>query len=185
VTVYALEPVSLPDGSFSPEWFDDERYLWDDGRLHRVAPIAVDWVSPQLILHRPERAATPVLFNPNAFAVSEDLRRKLARFEEIEFLPIELGVGTYYVVHVTASVEVPARAVVRRGEPHGGNIILVEAFPRQTEVAHAFFRFSQPADSAAGRAGFSVRSIFVNKVGAKAVAEVAGDYLQAVPIPDA
>ena len=68
MTCFELVPKSLPDGSFAASWFDDEAFLWDDDRLRKPLPIGDAWIAPSLLLARGE--ATPVLFNPNAIALS-------------------------------------------------------------------------------------------------------------------
>ena len=107
MSVFEVQPTSLPNGEFAAAWFDDESALWDDDRLHKARSLIEEWRAPSLRLFRPERGATDVLFNPNALAVSERVREELRRFSEVEFLPIAIeDCGTaFFVVHVTVAVE--------------------------------------------------------------------------------
>lgn len=182
-TVYEVAPVSLLTGEFAAAWFDDEERLWDDDRLHKPQPILAEWQAPVLLLHRPERGATEVLFNPNAYAVSSGVREFLAEFPEIEFLPVQIADhGTFFLLHVVACCTPPMGCVMRKAAGPSGNILEVKAFPAGFVPRHAFFRLSQPPNSAAGRAGYCTQHIFANAEGARALEAACGSYLSACRI---
>jgi hypothetical protein len=170
MAVYELHPASKPDGSFAAAWFDDEACLWNDGRLSSVTSLAASWQAPSLKLHRPEAGATPVLFNPNALAVSEGAKGELASFAGVEFLPVHVeGHGVFYVLHVTAAIELPVGSKARIAPAPSGNIVQVEAFPPSFEPEFPFFRVLQPVGSAARRIAASTRAIYLSSIGARAV----------------
>ncbi len=184
--VFRLSIVSEPDGTFAPAWFDDEACLWNDERLITPAPLASTWQPQALRLHRPAEGATPVLFNPNAIAVSRAIRDQLAPFSEIELLPLHIeNHGEYYILHVTASVELPQGCKVRFGAPPSGNIVELFAFPRGYQPPFAFFRVMNPEGSAARRIAATELSIFMSSAGAQAIAQAAAGYLVASEMPAA
>src|SRR5262245_41675172 len=125
MTVCKLRPASTPEGRFAATWFDDERLLWDEERLHKPQPLLATWKAPSLRLLEPQ--ATPVLFNPNALAVCAEVRDALAEFTEIEFLPIEAA-GTFFIMHVVTALEAPPGCSLRRSSP-SENIVELRAFP--------------------------------------------------------
>ncbi|MBL8380397.1 MAG: hypothetical protein JNM79_21185 [Burkholderiales bacterium] len=177
---FELVAMSRTDGSFAAAWFDDEACVWDDARLSQPTPVLGEWEAPRLRLRRPEFGATAVLFNPNAYAVSQGARDELSHYAELEFLPVRIeGRGVYYLLHVTAAVELPEGSSARVAEPPSGNIVQIHSFPAAYEPSTAFFRVLQPQGSAARRVGATVRQVYVSSIGAKAVASVAGNYLVA------
>jgi hypothetical protein len=177
--IYEIKPVSLPNGEFAAAWFDDERRLWEDDRLHRADPIALKWQPPTLTLPRSERDVTDVLFNPNAYAVSANVRNALGNFPEIEFLPIAIGKDTYFILHVLASFAPPSGCDLRRAPPPSENIIELFAFPAGYAAQADFFRVLQPKDSAAGAARCCTRAIYASPTGARAIEGSCGRYLWA------
>jgi hypothetical protein len=181
MTVFEIKPSSLSNGELAAAWFDNEQRIWDDPRLHRVGSLAGDWDSPPFKLFRvAERGVTDVLFNPNALAVSSRVREELRPFSELEFLPIAVeGCGPFFVVHVTATVEVSVGFSTRRASPPSGNIVELSEFPPGYVPPTSFFRVRQPADSSGGRAGYCLRAIYANETGAAAVEAACGAYLSA------
>jgi hypothetical protein len=178
MSVFEIKPSSLPSGELAVAWFDDEPRLWDDERLHKVGALAGEWHAPRFRLFRAERGVTDVLFNPNALAVSAPVREALRRFSEIEFLPIAIeGCGSFFVVHVTATVEVTPGFSVRRAPPPSGNVVELSEFPVGYAPSTAFFRVRQPADSAGGREGYCLRAMYANDEGAGALEAACGAYL--------
>lgn len=184
MTVFEIKPASKADGSFAAAWFDDDAYLWDDDRLSSAVPLAEAWAAPSLKLHRPKREATAVLFNPKALAVSDAVKDALAPFTELEFLPVRIeGNGDFYIMHVTATVELPAGSKARMAPPPSGNIVQIEGFPRSFEPEYAFFRVLQPVGSAAHRIGATTRTIYASIVGAQAIEAFTGGYLAVSALP--
>lgn len=182
MTVFKLQVRSLPDGTVAPTWFDDDKLLWDDDRLHKAEPTLAKWQAPRLRLFG--RRPTPVLFNPNAFAVSKEVRAALDRFAEIEFLPVRIeGFETYFVMHVVAAVAPPDHCSLRRA-PVSKNIVELFSFPSGHAPMTDLFRVMQPQDSAAGRAGFCMSTIYASPVGAQSVMTACQDYLEAVDVTD-
>jgi hypothetical protein len=182
VTIFKLCPVSLPNGDFASTWFDDEELLWGNERLHKPQPLLATWQVPTLRLLKP--CPTPVLFNPNAFAVSDEVRLSLAHFAEIEFLPIEVvGFGTFFVVHVTRTLPLPDGSSVRQS-PVSKNIVELFAFPKGYIPPADFFRVAQPEHSAAGSAGFCMNTIYASTAGAGALLATTKGYLAAVGVDD-
>jgi hypothetical protein len=180
MSVFELRLVSLPDGKFAATWFDDERFLWDDERLHKAEPVIVKWQAPRLQLLEPR--PTPVLFNPKAFAVSKEVRAALAHFPEVEFLPIEIaGFGTFFIMHVVAAVMAPECCSLRRS-PVSKNIVQLYGFPPTYTPSADLFRVAQPDDSAAGRTGFCVSPIYASARGAQSVVAACRGYLRAVNV---
>lgn len=179
MAVFEVRPVSLPNGDFSTAWFDDERLLWKDDRLKTFHSLAGNWNSPKLLLHRPERGATAVLFNPNGFAVSEKVRDALASFPEIEFLPVEIADhGIFFMLHVVACY-VPPDGCSLRKSPISRNIVELLAFPAEYEPKLDFFRVLQPQDSAAGPGGHCLRAVYASARGAQAIESACRGYLEA------
>lgn len=175
MSIFEIKPSSLPGGEFASPWFDDEKRLWDDERLHKVGALASEWESPRLKLFFAERGVADVLFNPNAIAVSARVREALRRFSEVEFLPTSVeGCPPFFVVHVTSTVEVSIGFGLRRAPPPSGNIVELLEFPIGYAPPSAFFRVRQPVDSAGGRAGYCLRRIYANEDGARAVEAVSG-----------
>jgi hypothetical protein len=124
-----------------------------------------------------------VLYNPHGLAVSTRVREELRHFSEIEFLPVAVeGCGTFFLMHVTATVEVSPGFSVRRVTPPSGNVVELFEFPVGYVPSTAFFRVRQPADSAAGRAGYCLRRIYANEEGAGAIGASCGAYLDAPPL---
>lgn len=182
--VFEICPVSLANGDFAAAWFHDERCLWEDPDLFKAVRLSTRWNTPDLQLHRPERGATAVLFNPHAYAVSQGAKDELAQFPELEFLPVQIrDHGTFFVLNVVASCELPAGSGARIPGAPGYNIVDIQTFPASFEPSLAFFRVRQPPDSAAGRAGFCVRSIYTNSKGASAIVALAGSFLSAIEKP--
>lgn len=70
MVIYRIKPASLPNGQFAAAWFDDAAYLWNDERLRKQDRLLEKWEPPNLKLGDPSFTSTPVLFNPNALAVS-------------------------------------------------------------------------------------------------------------------
>jgi hypothetical protein len=186
MALFELRPVSRPDGSFAAAWFDDETCLWNDDRLSSPSALERKWVAPSLKLHRPEIGATPILFNPNALAVPERVKDELSSFSELEFLPVHIeGHGVFYVLHVTAAIELPAGCKARVAPAPSGNIVQIEAFPRSFEPEFSFFRILQPLGSAARRVGASTRAVYLSESGARAIAASASGYLVASEVSGA
>ena len=182
MTIFKLRPVSLPGGDFAPTWFDNEKLLWDDELLHKPHPLLAMWQVPILRLLNP--TPTPVLFNPNAFAVSEAVRLSLAHFPEIEFLPIEVtGFGVFFVVHVTRALPLPDGSSVRQS-PISKNIVELFGFPKSYVPPADFFRVAQPEHSAAGMAGRCMSTIYTSADGARAMLAAAKGYLEPVQVDD-
>jgi hypothetical protein len=171
-----LQPASTPKGDYTATWFDDERMLWDDERLHKPQPIRATWQAPSLRLLKPQ--ATPVLFNPNALAVCAEVRDALADFPEIEFLPIEVA-GTFFIMHVVMALEAPPGCSLRHS-PVSKNIVELRAFPAGYVPPANFFHVAQPNDSAAGRGGFCMSTIYASATGAQSVLTACRGYLDAV-----
>jgi len=181
MAVFELHPASTPDGNFAVAWFDDEAGLWDDERLCVPAPLAGSWHTQSLKLYRPESGVTPVLFNPNALAVSESIKNKLASFPELEFLPVHIeGHGIFHILHVTASIELPKGANARfsMNDP-SDNIVEIKTFPQSFEPQFSFFRILHPVGSAARKVGATTRKIYLNENGARAIMSIAKGYLVA------
>lgn len=178
--VFRIQPVSLSNGEFAPIWFDDERMLWDDERLHRPQAVLTTWQAPRLRLLKPR--PTPVLFNPNAFAVSAEVRAVLEPSSAVEFLPIEIADhGVFFIIHVVGAVDVPPGTSLRHS-PVSKNIIELFAFPGSYEPEAAFFRVAQPRQSAAGKGGFCLDTIYASAVGAQSIEEACCGYFRAVKI---
>ena len=143
MAIHVVSPRSLPNGEFAAEWFDDERCLWDDERLHKPGVVANAWTPPRLRLHRPERGATGILFNPNAYAFSAGVCEGI-QFEGIEFLPIEVdGYGIFYLVHPVVEIEVPPQSNFRQAPPPSCNIVEFLSFA-PTYFAALGSRFMKP-----------------------------------------
>jgi len=184
MSVFEIRPRSKADGSFAAAWFDDDAYLWNDGRLSLAAPLTEAWVPPSLKLHRPEQGATSVLFNPNALAVSSALKGALASFVELEFLPICIeGHGEFHIMRTVATIELPADSRARIAPPSSGNLVQIDAFPSSFESKHAFFRVLHPPGSPAGRAGRTTRTMYANDTGAHAIERHAAGYLTVTKMP--
>jgi hypothetical protein len=180
MTIFKLCPVSLPNGDFASTWFDNEELLWDDERLHKPQSVLATWQIPTLRLLKP--CPTPVLFNPTAFAVSDEVRLSLAHFAEIEFLPIDIiGFGTFFIVHITRTLPLSDGASVRQS-PVSRNIVELFAFPKGYIPPADFFRVAQPEHSAAGGAGFCLNTIYVSAEGAAAMRATTKGYLAAVQV---
>jgi hypothetical protein len=178
--VFELRPTSTPEGSFVAAWFDNEACLWNDERLGSSAALAAEWQPPTLRLHRPAGGATPVLFNPNALAVSQGVRDELAAHGEIEFLPVHIeNHGMFYILHVTAALELPAGSKARMAPAPSRNIVQIEAFPRSFEPPYAFFRVLQPVGAAARYLAATTKSTYLSASGARAIASSARAYLVA------
>lgn len=183
MTIFKIYPAPTPDGSFAAAWFDDDAYLWDDARLSSAAPLGEAWTPPLLKLYCPERGATAVLFNPNALAVSDEVKDALASFTEIEFLPIRIeGQGEFHIMHLTATVELPAGSKARTSSV-SGNIVQIEAFPSSFAAEYSFFRVLQPAGSAARKSGATTRAIYANIAGAIAIAAFSRGCLAVSAVP--
>jgi hypothetical protein len=180
MAVFRLQPTSSPKGDYTATWFDDEQMLWDDERLHKPQPIRATWKAPTLRLLKPQ--VTPVLFNPNALAVCTEVRDALADFPEIEFLPVEAA-GTFFIMHVVMVLEAPPGCSLRRS-PFSKNIVELHAFPAGYVPPTSFFRVAQPNDSAAGRAGFCMSTIYTSATGAQSVIAACRDYLEAISMVD-
>ena len=126
--------------------------------------------------------ATPVLFNPNALAVCAEVRDALAEFPEIEFLPIEAA-GTFFIMHVVTALEAPPGCSLRRSPP-SKNIVELRAFPADYVPPVSFFRVAQPSDSAAGRAGSCMSTIYASETGARSVIAACRGYMEAISMVD-
>lgn len=182
--VFGVHASYLPNGELASAWFDNEQRTWDDERLHKVGSLANEWKSPHFQLYRAGRGVTDVLFNPNALAVSSRIREQLAGFSEIEFLPIVVaGCDPYFIVHVTATVEVSPRFSTRRAPPPSGNVVELYEFPVGYQPSTDFFRVRQPADSAGGRAGYCLRELYASKEGARALENAGTPFLHARALP--
>lgn len=180
---YRMKVTSLASGRFAARWFDDETLLWEDERLYKAVPIRGKWRPPVFRLRGKSKRATPVLFNPDALAVSDAVRRSLSEFDGIEFLPIEVrGHGTYFVLHVLCAVASPAGSLFQTAPPPSGNIVEFYSFPPGFSPPGPFFRLLHPRGSAAARFGFCFSSIFVSDVGARAIRETMKGFLDVVPV---
>jgi hypothetical protein len=180
MSVFEIEASSLPNGDLAAAWFDNEQRTWDDQRLHKFGSLAGKWDPAPLKLFRAGRSITEVLFNPNAIAVSARIREKLCPFSELQFLPVAVeGCEPFFVVHVAATVEVSLGFSLRRAPPPSGNIVELYEFPVGYTSSTSFFRVRQPADSAGGRSGYCLRTIYTNKEGADALEAACGGYLNA------
>ena len=127
-----------------------------------------------------------MLFNPNAFAVSEHVKNELSLFDELEFLPVHIdNHGVFHVLHVTAAIELPTGSKVRIAPPPSGNIVRIQAFPRAFEPQFSFFRVLQPEGSAARERLASTRAVYLSVVGARALTSCAGGYFAALEMAGA
>ena len=186
MSVYVLAPISRTRDECAPMWFDDDACTWDEPSLHKAASLKDVWQAPQLRLHRPATVPTQVLFNPNAFAVSDPVRSKLSVFSEIEFLPVQIAMhGTFFILHVVACIPIPegcnAHRPSNRGNP--GNVVLVHSFPDGFHTKHPFFRLLQPADSPWGRQGGCMQATYLTAEGRKAIESVCSGLLYGAPLP--
>jgi len=178
--IYTVEPVSLPSGKFAADWFDDDRSLWEDERLFKCRSLLASWRAPKLTVRLAGCDPTPVLFNPNAYAVSASVRAGLSRSSGLEFLPIDIvGFGQFFVLHPVAAYELPPDAVAQRAPLYRGNIVNVIAFPESYVPETDFFGVRHPADSPAGRAGSRVQAMFTTDRGAQVLEAACGEYLVA------
>jgi len=181
---FQLHPKSLSGGDFVAAWFDDDQALWDDAILRRTERVLSEWKTPELSLWRPERGATPVLFNPNAIAVSQDLRDEFSKFRELEFLPVVIrDHGVFFVLHVISTLPLPPG--IRAKFASSGNLVEIKSIPAVFDPPGGFFRFLHPAGSAGGRAGIATRAVYLTTSGAACVSGCAGEFLEARPIEDA
>ena len=109
--------------------------------------------------------------------------RNFTKFDELEFLPVNIrDHGTYFILHVVTSCELPDGAKAHVAGPPSNNIVGIQEFPKDFESPHPFFRIRQPANSAAGRVGSCVSCIYLNEVGANAIKSVAGNFLAATEV---
>lgn len=183
MSVFEIKPASLTNGAFAAAWFDDEECLWDVPSLHRAPRLQSDWTAPRLRLHRPEQGATPVLFNPNALAVSQGLRDELARHSELEFLPVHIeNNGTFFILHATSTYDLPVGSSASANSV-SKNIVDVTSFPSEFDPTAAFFTVKQPPESASGRANGCLRRLFANRLGAQSILAFAHGYLTAKEFP--
>jgi hypothetical protein len=181
MSVFKLKVVSLPNGDFAPTWFDDEQFTWDDKRLRLAEPLVATWQTPRLQLLRPR--PTPVLFNPVALAVSEDVRAALADFSEIEFLAVEIaGFSTFFIMHVVAAVTAPEGCSLRYSP--GGNIVELFSVPPSYTPEVDFFRVALRNDLPAGSACACMPAIYASARGAQSVVATCRGYLRAVNMVD-
>jgi hypothetical protein len=182
MNVFELTPVSTPNGEYAPMWFDNAPCTWEDKRLGKGEPLEDVWVPPDLGLPRPAAQATPVLFNPDALAVSGTVREQLSMLEGVEFLPVHIaGHGTYFILHVTACLDLPKGSRIQRPIP-GGNVVFITAFPADFAPTAPIFRLRQPPDSPAGRAGSCIRTTFLNFTGRQAVEMSCTGMLTSLPL---
>ncbi len=177
---FELYPTSKPDGSFAAAWFDDEACLWGDDRLLTAEKLAAQWTAPKLRLHGPKQTATPVLFNPNALAVSKSVCDLLKEFEELEFLPVSVsGHGQFYILHVINAIDLPPGSQARVAPAPSGNIVEIHAFPEAFTPPQGFFRVLQPAGSASRRIGpRTTKAVYLGPRGCAAVEQAASGYLE-------
>ena len=178
---FELHPTSKPDGSFAAAWFDDDACLWSDDRLFSAEKLSAKWTPPALRLNRLGQVATPVLFNPNAVAVSLQLRDQLSEFNELEFLPVSIaGHGEFHILHVVNGIELPAGSQARIAPAPSGNIVEIHAFPEAFNPPPGFFRVLQPVGSASRSAAHrTTKAAYMGPVGSTAVERVASGYLEA------
>jgi hypothetical protein len=180
MTAFEVRPVSLSNGQFAAAMFDDEPGTWDDERLRKPVPVATAWQAPELRLVGPGEGATPVLINPNAYAVAPAMRSRLAACTGLEFLPIDIaGFGTFFVMHVIAAADAPHGTRLRRAPPPSGNIVEIFSLPTEFSPPADFFRIRQPKDSAAGAAGTCLYQIYAGPSGAQALDNACWQFLQA------
>jgi hypothetical protein len=134
-----------------------------------------------LRLHRPEPTATPILFNPNALAVSKSVCDLLDEFEELEFLPVSVaGHGQFHILHVINAIELPPGSQARVAPAPSGNIVEIHAFPEAFTPPQGFFRVLQPAGSASRGAGpRTTRAVYMGPRACAAVEQAASGYLEA------
>lgn len=178
MSAFELHVRSNSTGDFAAAWFDDERGLWKDERLQAAAPLARHWLTPTLRLHRSGKAPA-VLFNPGAIAVSMSVRDELAGFSELEFLEVSVvGHGSFFILHVTAAIELPPHTAVRLAPQPSGNIVELLSFPSSFTPPTGFFRVLQPMGSAARRVGALTRAIYAGPLGKRAIERHAGEFLQ-------
>jgi hypothetical protein len=178
MAIYVVSPRLLPNGEFAAAWFDDERCLWDDERLHKPGVVANAWTPPRLRLLRPERGATGILYNPNAYAFSAGVCERI-KLDGIEFLPIGVDAyGTFYLVHPVVKIEVPPQSSFRQAPPPSGNIVEFISFAPTYVSRLPLFSLMQPPDSAAGRAGLFTRDLFASYEGASVLRSSGGEFLE-------
>ena len=179
--VFELGLTSKSDGSYAAAWFDDEARLWGDDRLSSADRLAAEWSPPALRLHRPGQGATPVLFNPNAVAVSKPIRDRLSEFRELEFLPVSIsGQAEFHILHVVNAIELPAGSQARIAPAPSGNIVEIHAFPEAFTPPQGFFRVLHPIGSASRNAGRrTTKGVYMGPVGRTAIEQLAGRYLEA------
>jgi hypothetical protein len=84
---------------------------------------------------------------------------------------------------VTATIDALPEFSIRRAPPPSGNVVELYEFPVDFACPASFFRVRQPADSAAGRAGYCLPEIYVNDSGARAVTASCAGYWEARPLP--
>jgi hypothetical protein len=177
--VFEIFPSNGTDGNFAAAWFDDDECLWTDERLGTIDRIADEWHTPRLKLWKAASASTPVLFNPNAFAVSEEVRARLLDLEEIEFLPVSIeGHGVFYVLHVLKAIELPFGATARIAPEPSGNLIEIHGFPEGFSPPEGLFRVLHPEGSAARRAHRVGKTLYAGPNGAQVIGTVARGYLE-------
>jgi hypothetical protein len=84
-------------------------------------------------------------------------------------------------MHVVMAVTVPDGCALRRS-PVSNNIVELFAFPMGYAPSANFFRVAQPNDSAAGFAGFCMKTIYASAAGAQSVIAACHGYLDAVDL---
>lgn len=178
MSIFTIQLQSDPHGSFAAAWFDNSDYLWNDKRLSESLPLSDSWQPPELQLVKPKIAATAVLYNPNALAVSQIVRDEWHEFSDIEFLPIKIkGHGLFYILHVISAIPLPGGSRAKIAPPPSSNIVEVESFSRSFNPEFAFFRIKQPENSAAGRLGVTTKELYVTRIGASAIQRSVSAYL--------
>ena len=183
MAIYRIDFVSR-GMRLAADWFDDDAFLWSDRRLASTQPLRPAWTPPWLRVLDPQGRPTPVLFNPQALAVSTPIREALGCFPEIEFLPVEIrGGGPYHIFHLTRAYDLPRGAVAQQsGLSVPRDLGEIRAFPADFQPDAAFFRIRQPTGSPGGQAGDTVPDCYASDAGAAAIDEVAHGYLAAVRV---
>jgi hypothetical protein len=180
--IFQLRPIALTNGELAATWFGRRGGPWEDGRLCTPERLLNRWRPLRLHLMDLERGPTTTLFSRNAVAVDIKTSLQLRDFGEIELLPIELETcGTYYLLHITASSQLPDEAQLRIGGTFGHASRKVVSLPGTFALQHRFFRF-QHGQRQRGTPDY-LDGVYMNCEGARAIEEACSGYLYGREVP--
>jgi hypothetical protein len=165
--LFKLSPEWDDKGDYPYHYIDDSKGLFKIERFHSTISLLPSWKKPVLRVYQSGDEADIYFCTAGYFFFTARAREAFAGAfgENAEWLPATVdGIGELYILHPLRSLPLGCDAVVERNEI-SRNVVEIYRyrFDLSASPIPPIFFVEQPADSAAGRAGFTFHTIHMTE----------------------